>query len=137
MAWRLVDHTADAGIEAEGETLDEVFLGAAEAFLYLCNGLLMDKPTLREGEKETLTLSAEDGEELAVSWLNELLFRMETKSEVFLPETVNVSLSPPSIIAEGRTIPLTMDAIPVKSATYGGMILRASPSPFLRIFLDM
>lgn len=137
MAWRLVDHTADAGIEAEGETLDEVFLAAAEAFLYLCTGLLMDERELRKGGKETLALSAEDGEELAVSWLNELLFKMETKSEVFIPETLNVSLSPPSVTAAGRTIPLAMDAIPVKSATYGRMVLRTSPRPFLRIFLDM
>ena len=137
MAWRLVDHTADAGIEAEGETLDEVFLAAAEAFLYLCTGLLMDERERRVGGKETLALSAEDGEELAVSWLNELLFKMETKSEVFIPETLNVSLSPPSVTAAGRTIPLAMDAIPVKSATYGRMVLRTSPRPFLRIFLDM
>ena len=39
MAWRLLEHTADAGFEAEADTLAEVFLDAAEAFLFLAAGL--------------------------------------------------------------------------------------------------
>ena len=136
MAWRLLEHTADAGFEAEADTLAEVFLDAAEAFLFLAAGLTpRDFPG--SGEKSELFLSSPDGEELAVSWLNELLFLAETRSVFFLPVKVTVSLSPPAIAASGRTVPLNGRVLSVKAATYGGLVLRTSPRPFLRMILDL
>jgi SHS2 domain-containing protein len=35
VAWKILDHTADAGFEAEADTLAEIFLDAAEAFLFI------------------------------------------------------------------------------------------------------
>ncbi len=137
MAWKLIDHRADAGFEAEGETLEEVFTDGTAAFLFICTGMTAEELLEREGKEDAINMTAEDGEELAVSWFNELLFRMETKSEVFIPQTIKVSLSPPSIEAMGRTVRMTLDSLSVKAATYGQMKLRAYPRPFLRIFLDL
>ena len=137
MGWKLVDHRADIGFEAEGDTLEEAFLEGTAAFLFVCTGMTTEELMDMEGEEETVAVSAEDPEELAVSWLNELLFRMETGSGVFVPQKMEISLSPPSLHAEGLTIPLNLDAISVKAATYGQMELRTSPRPFMRIFLDI
>ncbi len=136
MAWRILDHTADAGFEAEADTMAEVFLDAAEVFLFIAAGLApRDFP--ESDEHDNLFLSAADGEELAVSWINELIFLAETRSAIFLPLQITISLAPPSLAARGRTVPLNRLVLPVKAATYGGLVLRTSPRPFLRMFLDL
>lgn len=137
MKWRLVDHRADTGFEAEGDTLEEVFMSAAAAFLFICTELTAEELTGHEGEEESISISAADDEELAVSWLNELLFRMETRSEVFIAQNIKISMSPPTLEAKGRKVRMVFDSLPVKAATYGGMELRRYPRPFLRIFLDI
>jgi SHS2 domain-containing protein len=136
VAWKILDHTADAGFEAEADTLAEIFLDAAEAFLFIAAGPAPGDFS-ETGEFHTFFLSAVDGEELAVSWLNELLFLAETRSVFFLPVKVTVSLSPPAIAASGRTVPLNGRVLSVKAATYGGLVLRTSPRPFLRMILDL
>lgn len=136
MTWKILDHTADAGFEAEADTLSEVFFDAAEAFLFLAAGMAPgDLP--ESGKSDALFLSAADGEELAVSWLNELLFLAETRSEFFLPVRITVSLAPPSLSSLGRAVPFNRRVLSVKAATYGGIVLRTSPRPFLRMFLDL
>ena len=112
-------------------------MSAAAAFLFICTELTAEELSGHEGEEENISISAADGEELAVSWLNELLFRMETRSEVFIAQNIKISMSPPTLEAKGRKVRMVFDSLPVKAATYGGMELRRYPRPFLRIFLDI
>ncbi len=136
MAWRLLEHTADAGFEAEADTLAEVFLDAAEAFLFLAAGLTPgDFPG--SGEKSELFLSSPDGEELAVSWLNELPLHGGDAVGIFSPREGHCVLSPPSHCCLGKNRPLNGRVLSVKAATYGGLVLRTSPRPFLRMILDL
>lgn len=69
---RIVEHTADVGIEAVGATLEQCFARAA-AGMFSC--------FLRDGREQGPWLDVEvraDGlEELLVAWLEELLFRAE------------------------------------------------------------
>lgn len=136
MTWKILDHTSDAGFVAEADTLAEIFLDAAEAFLFIAAGPAPGD-FYETGEFHTFFLSAVDGEELAVSWINELIFIAETRSEWFLPLQVRVSLSPPSLSARGKTVALKGRALSVKAATYGGLQLRTSPRPFLRMYFDL
>lgn len=136
VAWKILDHTADAGFEAEADTLAEIFLDAAEAFLFIAAGPAPGDFS-ETGEFHTFFLSAVDGEELAVSWINELIFIAETRSEWFLPLQVRVSLSPPSLSVRGKTVALKGRALSVKAATYGGLQIRTSPRPFLRMYFDL
>ena len=62
-------------------------------FLFICTELTAEELSGHEGEEENISISAADGEELAVSWLNELLFRMETRSEVFIAQNIKISMS--------------------------------------------
>lgn len=137
MAWRLLDHRADAGFEAEGETLEELFFHGAEAFLFLAAGLTFATFTPLPEEELTISLSGTDGEELAVAWLNELVFLAETRSLLFRPRRIKVSLSPPLLTATGETMTSPQCGQPVKAATYGGLVLRTEPRPLLKMFLDL
>ena len=137
MGWRILDHRADGGFEAEGDTLDEVFLHGAEAFLFLATGLTFKDFAPKTAGEETLELSALDLEELAVSWISELLFLAEAQGRLFRPKLIKISAYPPRLWATGETMAFSMGAIPIKAATYGGLILRTEPRPFLRMFLDL
>ena len=79
MRYRLLDHTADALIEAYGETLSERFANAAFA--------MFDQITDAEGVRPTgeakISLSADSVEQLLVDFLQELLFMHDTENLVF------------------------------------------------------
>jgi protein archease len=67
--FREIDHTADLGIEAEGESPAELFTAAAEG-LYA----LIAEPADIEPKQEISVSATGDGwEELLQSWLSELL----------------------------------------------------------------
>ena len=69
MKSREIEHTADLGIEVDGEDLSELFSVAGEA-LY---GLLVDRRGILARESVTVAASADGWEELLHSWLCELL----------------------------------------------------------------
>jgi len=72
---RVVNHTADIGIEVYGDTIEDLFLNSAEG-LYEITGLQYD------GEEKSLEIKikGDEIEELLVKFLNELIYLMETKN---------------------------------------------------------
>jgi SHS2 domain-containing protein len=71
--FRLLEHTADMGIEAMGADLSELFEAAARGLREIVFG---DQAGGAATEELTLDLEAEEPEELLVNWLSELLFLM-------------------------------------------------------------
>jgi SHS2 domain-containing protein len=134
--WKTIEHTADAGFEITADSLEVLFLQAAEALYSLCSDE-SPPPESAGGKTEHFEIDAVDLEELVVSWINELLFFLETRETFFLPTAVRISEEPLSLYAEGVLFRPPKVRIPVKSATYGGLVIRNIPIPFLRIFLDM
>jgi SHS2 domain-containing protein len=67
--YRILEHTADMGIEAVGETLDELLVQAARGMMEIISGA---KASPREQKRVEVT--AGEGGELLVNWLNEILF---------------------------------------------------------------
>ena len=137
MSWKIVDHTADMGLEVRTDTLEGLFIEAARGLYFVClhGGAGMEH--LESGERESIRVDGLDLEELMVSWLNELLFVLESRSLLFLPSSVHLRKTPLSLFSEGTLAAVRPVSIPVKAATYGGLVLREVPEPFLRIFLDM
>ena len=78
MKYRLLEHTADAMVEAYGKDLGERFGNAAYAMFDLMTDVTKVKP---KGELE-VTLTAESREQLLVDFLQELLFLHETEDLV-------------------------------------------------------
>jgi SHS2 domain-containing protein len=73
--FRLIEHTADMGIEAVGDTLGDLCIQAARGLMEMIAGPARGIPR----EERTLDISAGDSGELLVVWLNEILFLFETQ----------------------------------------------------------
>jgi SHS2 domain-containing protein len=78
-SYRVIEHTADAGIAATGATKAECFEQAA-AGLY---SLMVNPRRVREREARTLTVEGENDVQLLERWLQELLYVTETEGLVF------------------------------------------------------
>jgi SHS2 domain-containing protein len=77
--YKVVEHTADIGIETESETLAELFALSACAMF----DLMIDLADVRPTQKADVSLHADSQEELLVTWLNELVFRAEISGMFF------------------------------------------------------
>jgi hypothetical protein len=153
MGWKIIDHTADVGLEVEAPSWEELFAQVAEGFYALClGGAPSLPPEGPAGRARVLRLEALDLEELVVSWINELIFILESEGAIFFPATLTVTTAlpafvappalpalpaPPALVAEGHLGPFPGGRIAVKAATYGGMVLESFPHPFLRLYLDL
>lgn len=75
----IVDHTADVGIIARGDSVRDVFINAA----YGMFSLIADLDMVVESYSQEITVDAPDQEELLVTWLNELLYLFDAENLIF------------------------------------------------------
>jgi len=68
--WRLLDHTADLGIEVEGSSLEELFTRAGEAIFEL----MVDLDTVETAESRNLVIEGADLPDLWINFLREVLY---------------------------------------------------------------
>ena len=117
MKSREIEHTADLGIEVDGEDLSELFSVAGEA-LY---GLLVDRRGILARESVTVAASADGWEELLHSWLCELLAQFNLNG--FVGKYCEVTRLEPGRIeglARGERLDLTRHQFrtEIKGVTY-------------------
>jgi SHS2 domain-containing protein len=74
-SYRLLEHTADMGIEAVAESREDLFAQAAYGLREILSGSL----EVAAREEKTVELRGGDLEELLVVWLNEILYLFEAK----------------------------------------------------------
>lgn len=74
----LLDHTADVGIVATGETLGEALTEAARGLF----SVMVEPATVEEREVQEVEVESPDLEALVVDWLNELIFFFEARGFV-------------------------------------------------------
>ena len=87
LPYRWFDHTADVGLEVDGPTLDALFANAARGVYELAGAPFpIDRPV-----HEEIRLRGADLEELLVSWLSELLYRLGTHGRWYHHIDVRVS----------------------------------------------
>jgi SHS2 domain-containing protein len=77
--YKLIEHTADIGIKAFGENLEESFENAAKAMF----DLITDNSIINNVGQYNIQIEAPDLEQLLVDWLSELLFLNTAKNIVF------------------------------------------------------
>ena len=77
--FEILEHTADAGIVARGETLPELFAHAAEGMFTL----MVDLDGVRETEVRAVSARGEDAARLLADWLLELLILTDTEGLLF------------------------------------------------------
>jgi SHS2 domain-containing protein len=74
------DHTADLGLRVTALDLADLFETAAAG---LFDVIVANRADVRALEEEHLTLEAETTEDLLLAWLNELIFRCETRHRLY------------------------------------------------------
>lgn len=95
-SYRIISHTADLGMEVQGNDLKDLFAQAGRAFFDLMIGL----GCIKTKKEERIGVSAPDTEALLVAWLSELLFLFETRRLVFSDFNI-CRLNPESLEAVG------------------------------------
>jgi SHS2 domain-containing protein len=122
-AYEILDHTADILLRVRGRDMREVFANGI-AGLYAVLGELADGP---DAENRTITLAADDREELFHDWLAEALYYAEAKQEV-LRDVSFVELTDTTLIAEASAVKMDLDRCKfdreIKAVTYHELAIR-------------
>lgn len=135
--YRIVEHPADLGIEAEGNSVGDAFAAAAEGLI----SLIVDTETIDEVRSVGVELSAGDYEQLLVRWLSEVLWLFDGGD--FVPKRFLITeISPTGLCAtlRGETFrlekhPTRMD---VKAVTYHQVsVTPRTGGAGVRVFLDI
>ena len=119
-----VDHTADWAIRLRGKDLDELLANAARGLLRLTGA--QPRPGARPGRWRTLKLTAGDREALLVSWLEELVFGMETRGVTYTDLEVR-SLGGTRLTARLREAKAAIAGRRIKAVTYHDLKIEATP----------
>jgi SHS2 domain-containing protein len=123
------DHTADVGLRVTGADLDDLFCTAAGGVL---DYIVVNRAAVRPAERESLDLHADEPAELLVVWLNELIFRCETRHRLYARFDVHVADDGRSLHAEIAGEPLDPDRHEpdheVKAVTRHGLALAHNAS---------
>jgi SHS2 domain-containing protein len=77
--FELIEHTADIGLKAYGETLAEAFANAAEGMF----SLVVELDNVGEKESRRVEVQADDIEGLLFEWLNSLLYYFDVDMLLF------------------------------------------------------
>jgi SHS2 domain-containing protein len=119
------DHTADLGLRITGDDLTDLFQAAATG---LFDMIVANREVVRVAETEPVLLAADSPEDLLVLWLNELIFRCETRHRLYVRFDIQLDDA-------GRRLEATIGGEPidrsrhlldheVKAATRHGLSLR-------------
>jgi SHS2 domain-containing protein len=82
------DHTADVGLKIAGADLDDLFRTAAGGVF---DYIVANRDEVRVVAREPVELRADSAADLLVAWLNELIFRFETRHTLYTSFDVHVS----------------------------------------------
>jgi SHS2 domain-containing protein len=125
MAYTYLDHTADIGIRAEGESLEDAFASGVEALL----NVIFDLSTIDVTHAVTFSVTAKDPMLLFVEVLNEALSIQDTHGLAFKELTaVEIKGTDDGGLrfigtARGEPVKLEKHTVKteVKGATYSGL----------------
>ena len=115
--FEVLDHTADTGFRAWGQTVAELFENSARAMM----AIAVDTSAAESREERIITVEGEDYESLLVNWLNEILYLFDTNS--FAPKQFHVEEITPGRL-KGRLVGEPRDpkrhpwTLIVKAVTY-------------------
>ena len=77
--FRIIDHTADVGLEAQAPDLAQLFANAARGMFSIISPLQQVQPV----QQLHLEVTADRLEDLMVGWLSELLYLFSTRHMLF------------------------------------------------------
>jgi SHS2 domain-containing protein len=133
------DHTADVGLRIQADNLDDLFRTAAEGVF---DSIVANRDEVRIAAREPVSLQARATDELLVTWLNELIFRCETRHRLYTQFDVHLADDGLSLQAEigGESIDRDRHLLDheVKAVTRHGLSLRREGEGWLaELILDI
>ena len=137
MNFEILDHTADIGIRAWGETLAALFENAALAV----ESVGVEMEHVQQRSAYPMSATGEDRESLLVNWLNEIVYYVDGRRLVMSRFQVN-SLTEKHVAALGWGEPRDAARHPprivVKAATYHQLrIYQNSDGWVAEVYLDI
>jgi len=135
--FRILEHTADIGFEAYGETRAEVFANSARALFHI----LVDPAAVDPRHRLEINAQGTGPTELLVNWLSELLYYQDAEGWLFRDFEV-ISLSDNSIraAARGEKFDPARHQIKllVKAITYHQLVLEESAGGWrAQVYVDI
>ena len=133
----LLDHTADTGISAFGDSLEEALSWLATGMF----SLIVDPETVKSSSSRTISVASSDREALAVDWLNELIYQHETTG--FLLKECHVTLdrgdTQLEALCHGEEVDLSRHRIlpVIKAATYHRVSVSHHEEWNVKVYLDV
>jgi SHS2 domain-containing protein len=123
--WEELDHTADVGVRAFGDTLEQLFTHAAEGMFRIIAG----ERTVRPLQERSVTVApvpaGEEPDRLLVRFLSELLFLCETERFLFGAFEVDLSGGGVRAVCRGEEIGPDRSGLgmEIKAVTWHGLSL--------------
>lgn len=135
--YQLIDHPADLGIEANGQSLSEALEQAAIGLM----SVILDVELVQCCENRVIVLQATDLEHLLVKWLTEILYLYDgmrfAAARFQIDELTSTSLAAKVFgepFSEGRHV----TRLDVKAITYHQLLCEENETGArVRVFLDI
>ena len=134
--FRILEHIADTGFEAYGESEEEALANAAVALV----SIITDPEQIKIDGEKTIEVEGDDREHLVVRYLNELLYVIDGES--FLPAKAEVTLGGGhtlKAVLSGETRTGGHDVrTDVKAITYHQLAFQRTETGYIiRVFVDI
>jgi len=140
VTYRLIEHTADTGLEIEAPSLDELFGDALLGMVDCITELEQVAPKIRR----RIEVRAGDYERLLVDWLGEILYLFEVDDLLFSRAKVEVEESEQGLALEATVAGETFDPdrhpvkIAIKAVTYHQLTVEQTPAGWrARVIFDI
>jgi SHS2 domain-containing protein len=133
------EHTADLGLRIVGRDLADLFEAAASG---LYDVIVVNREDVRATETESVHLTAETLPELLLVWINELIYRSETRHRLYSRFEVRLDEGTPSLDATIAGEPIDRDRHvldhEVKAATHHGLMVQPADDGWIaEVILDI
>jgi SHS2 domain-containing protein len=134
--FKVIDHTADIGIEAEGSGMKQAFINSARGLF----SLITDLRTVKQIEQHNIEVTAPDHEALLVNWLNELIYFFDAKEMLFSRFDIAVLTDTTlEAVVYGEKIDIKRHHLKrdVKAATYHMLKIEENDGCRVRVLFDI
>ena len=135
---KIVEHTADAGIEVEADSLPEAFEEISKAFTEIVTGGKLTEPK----NCNPITINANNLDSLLVNFLSGLIFLFDTEN--FLVSSARIDINLDSGFAlNGTLFGDTYDqlvhgyGVEVKAVSYHLLEVFSGPPSRIKVILDL
>lgn len=137
MNFELLEHPADVGFRAWGNSVEEAFANSAHALV----SIILDPSEIAVARHVALTAQGSDLESLLVNFLDEVLYYVETRSMAF--SSFSVSLAEPGKVhcdaaGEPRSSQKHPARVSVKAVTYHQLrVSKVGETWIAEVFVDV